>query len=65
MGKLLLMTGLAVSVGLAAWPGRAGAPLLTSTGPVIAILGGELLVGEATGHVGGWERSPSTHPRRT
>jgi hypothetical protein len=53
MGKLLLMT-LAVSVGLAAWPRLAGAPLLTSTGPVIAILGGELLVGEATGHLGGW-----------
>jgi len=39
---------------LAAWTGEAGAQFLSSTGPVIAILDGELLVGEATGHLGGW-----------
>jgi hypothetical protein len=52
--KRLLATGLAVSIGLAAWTGDADAQLLSSTGPVIAILDGELLVGEATGHLGGW-----------
>jgi hypothetical protein len=41
-------------MGLAAWTGHPGAQLLSSTGPVIAILDGELLVGEATGHLGGW-----------
>jgi hypothetical protein len=52
--KKLLATGLALSIGLAAWTGDAGAQLFSSTGPVIAILDGELLVGEATGHLGGW-----------
>jgi hypothetical protein len=52
--KKLLLTGLAASIGLAAWTGEAGAQLLSSTGPVIAILDGELLVGEAFGHLGGW-----------
>jgi hypothetical protein len=52
--KKLLLTGLAASIGFAAWTGVAGAQLLSSTGPVIAILDGELLVGEATGHLGGW-----------
>jgi hypothetical protein len=54
MEKKLLLTGLALSIGLAAWTGGAGAQLFSSTGPVIAILDGELLVGEATGHLGGW-----------
>jgi len=54
MEKKLLLTGLALSMALAAWTGEAGAQLLSSTGPVIAILDGELLVGEATGHLGGW-----------
>ena len=54
MQNKLLLTGLALSVALAAWTGEAGAQLLSSTGPVIAILDGELLVGEATGHLGGW-----------
>jgi len=54
MEKKLLLTGLALSIGLAAWTGDAGAQLFSSTGPVIAILDGELLVGEATGHLGGW-----------
>ena len=52
--KRLLATGLAVSIGLAAWTGDADAQLLSSSGPVIAILDGELLVGEAIGHLGGW-----------
>jgi hypothetical protein len=54
MDKTLRMTGLALAMGLAAWTGHAGAQLFSSTGPVIAILDGELLVGEATGHLGGW-----------
>jgi hypothetical protein len=54
MDKLFRITALAVSIGLAGWTGPAGAQLFSSTGPVIAILDGELLVGEATGHLGGW-----------
>jgi len=54
MEKKRLLTGFALSIGLAAWTGAAGAQLSSSTGPVIAILDGELLVGEATGHLGGW-----------
>jgi hypothetical protein len=38
----------------AGWTGLAHAPLFSATGPVIAILDGKLLVGEATGHLGGW-----------
>ena len=45
---------LAVFIGFAGWSGLAGAQLFTSTGPVIAIFDGKLLVGEATGHLGGW-----------
>jgi hypothetical protein len=59
----LLVTGLAVSLGLAGWTGFADAQLFSSTGPVIAIFDSKLLVGEATGHLGGWGtialRSPS------
>ena len=54
MEKKLLLTGLALSLAAAGWTGHAGAQLFSSTGPVIAILDGELLVGEATGHLGGW-----------
>jgi hypothetical protein len=54
MDKLLRIAVLAVSIGLAGWAGPAGAQLFSSSGPVIAILEGELLVGEATGHLGGW-----------
>jgi hypothetical protein len=54
MDKLFRTTALAVSIGLAGWTGPAGAQLFSATGPVIAILDGELLVGEATGHLGGW-----------
>jgi hypothetical protein len=52
--RKLLVTGLAASLGLAGWTGLADAQLFSSTGPVIAILDGNLLVGEATGHLGGW-----------
>ena len=44
---------IAASLGLAGWTGAAGAQMFSSTGKVIAILDGELLVGEATGHLGG------------
>ena len=44
---------LAFAVG-AGWTGVANAQLFSSTGPVIAILDGHLLVGEAIGHLGGW-----------
>ena len=44
----LLIAARAAASGLA----RAGP--FSSTGPVIAILDGNLLVGEATGHLGGW-----------
>ena len=50
----LVATGVAMSVSLAGWTGSAAAQLFSSTGPVIAIFEGELLLGEATGHLGGW-----------
>lgn len=62
--KSLLVTGLALSIGAAAWTGHAGAQLFSSTGPVIAILDGELLVGEATGHLGGWGTIAVRSPAR-
>src|ERR1043166_9797597 len=49
-----LFTGVALLIGLAGWTSLAGAQLFSSTGPVIAIFDGRLLVGEATGHLGGW-----------
>jgi len=52
--QTLRVTGFVLFIGAAAWTGPAGAQLFSSTGPVIAILDGELLVGEATGHLGGW-----------
>jgi hypothetical protein len=56
-------SALALCIALGAWAGAADAGLLSSTGPVIAVLDGELLVGEATGHLAGWGtiavRSPS------
>ena len=52
MRKLLIIV---VAIwALVAWVGLARADLFSSTGPVIAILDGELLLGEATGHLGGW-----------
>jgi hypothetical protein len=44
---------LAIAAG-AGWSGLADAQLFSSSGPVIAILDGKLLVGEAIGHLGGW-----------
>jgi hypothetical protein len=46
----------ALSVGIAAagWTLGAHAGPFSSTGPVIAILGGELLVGEVKAHLAGW-----------
>ena len=45
---------LGISIALAGCSGALHAGLLSSTGPVIAILDGELLVGEATAHLAGW-----------
>jgi hypothetical protein len=52
--RKLVLAGLAASLGLTGWAEPASAQMFSSTLPVIAILGGELLVGEATGHLGGW-----------
>lgn len=49
-----LMAGFSAFIGLSLFAGAANAQLFTSTGPVIAILNDNLLVGEATGHLGGW-----------
>lgn len=54
MSKPLQARILALCIALAGWTGAANAGLLSSTGPVIAILGGELLVGEVTAHLAGW-----------
>ncbi len=52
-----------IGIAVAGWTLGAHAGSLSSTGPVIAILGGELLVGEVTAHLAGWGtialRSPS------
>ncbi|MFY9317235.1 MAG: hypothetical protein WAO95_16970 [Burkholderiales bacterium] len=50
--RRMLIAIAAVGMGMAAATG-AGAGFLSSTGPVIAILGGELFVGEAEGHLSG------------
>jgi hypothetical protein len=50
VGSVALTIGIAV----AGWTPAAHAGVLSSTGPVIAILGGELLVGEVTAHLAGW-----------
>jgi hypothetical protein len=47
-----LIAGLAACAGLA-WPGVAAAALFSRTGPVIAIMGNELFLGEAEGHLNG------------
>jgi Protein of unknown function (DUF3562) len=56
-------SALALCLALGGWAGVADAGLLSSTGPVIALLDGELLVGEVTAHLAGWGtiavRSPS------
>ena len=45
---------LVLCMALTGWTGVADAGLFSSSGPVIAILDGELLVGEATAHLAGW-----------
>ena|SRR5688572_13961920 len=50
VGSVALSIGIAV----AGWTLAAHAGPLSSTGPVIAILDGELLVGEVTAHLAGW-----------
>lgn len=48
-----LVMGLAVFAGLAGWASPADARLFSTTGPVIAILAGDLFLGEAEGSLGG------------
>jgi hypothetical protein len=61
--RRLQASALALCIAFAGWAGVADAGLLSSTGPVIAIVDGELLVGEVTAHLAGWGtialRSPS------
>ena len=52
--RQLQASSLALCLALAGWTGAADAGPLSSTGPVIAVLGGELLVGEVTAHLAGW-----------
>ena len=48
-----LITLTAAFAGLAGWMNPANADFFSSTGPVIAILAGELYLGEAEGQIGG------------
>jgi hypothetical protein len=61
--RKLQASALVLCIASAGWPGVADAGLLSSTGPVIAVVNGELLVGEVTAHLAGWGtialRSPS------
>ena len=61
--RKLQASALALCIACAGWAGVADAGPLSSTGPVIAIVDGELLVGEVTAHLAGWGtialRSPS------
>jgi hypothetical protein len=47
------IVGLAAALGAAAWAGPARAWMLSSTGPVVAIMGEELFLGEARGYLDG------------
>jgi hypothetical protein len=51
--RKILITALAAGIGLAGSAASAGAGLFSATGVVIAIVAGELFVGEAEGHVSG------------
>lgn len=51
--RRFLFAGVAVAAALAGWPHPAGANIFSSTGPVIAIVAGELFLGEAEGSIGG------------
>jgi hypothetical protein len=44
---------LAACLGLGSWVARADAGLLSATGKIIAVLAGDLFVGEAVGYLGG------------
>jgi hypothetical protein len=48
-----LMAAIAVSAGLGGFTGFANAGLFSATGNVIAVMGGELFVGEAIGNLNG------------
>jgi uncharacterized membrane protein len=52
--KQFQASGLALCIALAGWTGVADAGPFSVTAPVIAILDGELLVGEVIGHLAGW-----------
>lgn len=51
--RRMLVTGLAAFAGLAGWASPVGAGVFSTTGPVIAILAGDLFLGEAKGNLGG------------
>lgn len=67
MTKRLQASGVVLCLALAGWTGAADAGPFSSSAPVIAILDGELLVGEVTAHLAGWGtialRSPSSAGR--
>ena len=52
MRKLMIGT-IAAAIGSAGWITAANAELLSATRPVIALLGGDLYVGSAVGHLSG------------
>ena len=49
----LLIGTIAAAIGSAGWVSAANADLLSATRPVIAMLGGDLYVGSAVGHLNG------------
>lgn len=51
--RSIFTTLLAAGIGLASWAAPVGAGLFSATGKVIAILDGELFLGEAEGHLNG------------
>ncbi len=51
--RKIVAAGFALFAALAGWMTPAGAGLFSSTGPVIAILAGDLFLGEAEGQIGG------------
>lgn len=51
--RRMLVSCFAAFTGLAVWTSPAGAGLFSATGPVIAILAGDLFVGEAEGNLDG------------
>jgi len=51
--RKMFIPGLAAAAALALWEGTAGAGIFSSRGPVIAIVAGELYLGEAVGELGG------------